>query len=584
MLGNIIEIDDNLIKVKMNFDINSQSSLMNLNVIFVDGNSRFVGEIIGIKNDNMIITLLGEIVGETFFLSTLKKPSFKATPRLIKAEELGYLYGGNEMQNEKFYIGRSALYSNYKLYAGLNSLFSNHFAILGNTGSGKSFTVARLIQNLFTNPKFPNKSNIFIFDAYGEYNHAFEEFNKIVPSFRYKKYTTATEYPDGDILKIPLCLLDVDDLAILLGATTASQIPIIEKALRFARMFANNDDNVVKYKNSLLARAILDIILSGGNPNHIRDQVIALLESMHTDELNLETPISQPGYVRNIKQCLYVDNNGKSQDIEAVVNFLNNYLIDIDYSSFGTEVYYNLKDLLDAFDFALISEGILKSDKVYDETNVLRVRLRSILDSDKCKYFEYDNYTTKAAYVKNLLTNKDGTKAQVVNFNISYVDDRFAKAITKIISKILYNVSVDMKERGSLPFHIVIEEAHRYVQNDADEDILGYNIFNRIAKEGRKYGILLILISQRPYELSTTTISQCANFFVLKLLHPDDIEYVKKIVPNVNNEVVKRLKSLNPGSLIAFGNAFKVPTVIDMDKPNPEPLSKNVEVTKVWYE
>ena len=88
MLGNIIEIDDNLIKVKMNFDINSQSSLMNLNVIFVDGNSRFVGEIIGIKNDNMIITLLGEIVGETFFLSTLKKPSFKATPRLIKAEDV----------------------------------------------------------------------------------------------------------------------------------------------------------------------------------------------------------------------------------------------------------------------------------------------------------------------------------------------------------------------------------------------------------------------------------------------------------------------------------------------------------------
>ncbi len=584
MLGKIISIDDTLISIKIAFDISTQSNLMNLHVIFVDDKFQFIGEIVTIKDDIIGVQLLGEIENGSFLPSTLRKPSFKANPRLIKLEELSYIYGDSSLQDEKLYIGKSPLYNNYKIYANTNNLLSNHLVILGNTGSGKSYAVARIIQNIFTNPKFPNRSNIFIFDAYGEYNHAFNEFNKLIPSFKYKKYTTETKYPEGDILNIPLCLLDVDDLAILLGATSASQIPIIEKALMFAKIFANNDVDVIKYKNSLLARAILDIILSGGNPNHIRDQVIALLESMHTEELNLETEIRQPGYIRNIKQCLYVDATGKSQDVEAVVGFLNEYLIEIDYKKFSKDVYFTLNQLADAFDFALVSEGILNSDKVYDDANVLRVRLRGIIDTDKSEYFKYDNYITKEAYVKKMLTNNDGTKAQLINFNISYVDDRFAKAITKIISKILFNVSVSMKERGTLPFHIIIEEAHRYVQNDSDEDILGYNIFNRIAKEGRKYGTLLILISQRPGELSTTTISQCSNFLILRLLHPDDLEYVGKMVPSINQESLKQLKSLNPGSLIAFGNSFKIPTIINMDKPNPEPLSQNVNVAKVWYE
>lgn len=141
-----------------------------------------------------------------------------------------------------------------------------------------------------------------------------------------------------------------------------------------------------------------------------------------------------------------------------------------------------------------------------------------------------------------------------------------------------------MKERGSLPFHIVIEEAHRYVQNDNDEVILGYNIFNRIAKEGRKYGTILILVSQRPSELSTTVMSQCTNFLVMRTQHPHDYDYIEKMLPIVNIEIIKRLKSLNPGSLIAFGNAFKIPAIINVDLPNPTPYSENVKLNNVWYD
>ena len=113
--------------------------------------------------------------------------------------------------------------------------------------------------------------------------------------------------------------------------------------------------------------------------------------------------------------------------------------------------------------------------------------------------------------------------------------------------------------------------------------MLGYNIFERITKEGRKYGVLLGLISQRPSELSETTLSQCSNFLIFKMLHPRDIDYIKEIVPNITNEIVKRLKILQPGNCIAFGNAFKVPVIVKFDMPNPAPSSESCDVSNIWF-
>ena len=140
-----------------------------------------------------------------------------------------------------------------------------------------------------------------------------------------------------------------------------------------------------------------------------------------------------------------------------------------------------------------------------------------------------------------------------------------------------------IKPRGSRAFHIIIEEAHRYVQHDSDIELLGYNIFERIAKEGRKYGSFLVLITQRPSELSDTCVSQAMNFVLLRTLHPVDLKYIKEMVPNVSNEIVLQLKNLKPGNCIAFGSAFKVPTPMYVDLPNPRPLSNNVDLEKVWY-
>ena len=139
-----------------------------------------------------------------------------------------------------------------------------------------------------------------------------------------------------------------------------------------------------------------------------------------------------------------------------------------------------------------------------------------------------------------------------------------------------------LKMRASIPFHIFLEESHRYVQNDSDRDLIGYNIFERIAKEGRKYGLMLNLISQRPVEISETVISQCSNFFIFKMNHPRDIEYIKQMLPNISADIVEKQKSLQPGTCVAFGKAFKIPMIIHFDKPNPEPQSSNCDVISTW--
>ena len=328
----------------------------------------------------------------------------------------------------------------------------------------------------------------------------------------------------------------------------------------------------------------MDILKSGKDSIKIRDQITAVLSTFNTELLNLESKIIQPGYVRTLKQCIYVDNNGKMQEMELVVNFISTFIVEgLELNAPRGDVMYDLKDLENALDFALISEGILKSDKVFDYANILSVRLHSLANSSYQEYFKYDKMVNRGSYISDLLTTKEGKKVQLIDFNINYVDDRMAKAITKIISKILFDYSVNNDIRGKTPFHIIIEEAHRYVQNDKDAELLGYNIFDRITKEGRKYGILLGLITQRPSELSDTSISQCSNFIILRTLHPKDLQYIKEMVPNVSDEILAILKTLQPGCAIAFGSAFKVPVSLKMERPNPEPYSSNSDVAKIWY-
>ena len=586
MLGMIVGIEEDTVLLKLSIDLNGYQSLMNMHVIMEDNSKMLVGEILDIKEGIAHIKLVGEIKNNKFVFGVIGKPSFGATVKLISKEKIPMIISVPEYEEKRdLYIGQSPIYQGVKIGFNINSFFSNHFAILGSTGSGKSWGVAKLIQSIFEKEStVAYRASIFVFDAYGEYHNAFQNINTKAKEVSFKSYTTNTKVSNQEILKIPLWLLSVDDIALLLNAESNTQIPIIEKALKLVGIFAKEEDEVIKKKNDIIARAILDILASGKNSSQIRDQIFSVLSTYNTKDLNLETEIYQPGYVRTLKQCLIIDASGKIREMELLTNFMqtfidDNYDLNIPDGSFK----FGLKDLANAMDFALISEGSLNSDRIYDKNNVLRVRLHSLLDGDYAKYFEVDNFISKEDYIKDLLTASNGRKAQIINFNINYVDDRFAKTITKIYSKLLFDYAKNLDARASIPFHIVLEEAHRYVQNDSDINLLGYNIFDRITKEGRKYGVLLGLISQRPSDLSETSISQCGNFLIYKMLHPKDVQYIKDMVPNITEETMKKIKLLQPGNCMAFGNAFKVPVLVNMDIPNPTPTSSSCDISKNWF-
>lgn len=585
MIGSIIEIVDNRVLIKLAIDINKQPNLIGLHVVFEDTQKHIVGEIVNVSQTEMTAVVVGELTPTSFIPGASKRPSFKSNIRLVNLNELGFILGSQETTAGQTNFGTSNVYDGYKINVDINDFFSNHFSVLGNSGSGKSCTVASILQKLMIGSTVPSHANFFFFDAFGEYNNAFAGLHKINPAFNYKYYTTNTRSTDGDILRIPVWLLDVDDLALLLDANTPSQLPIIEKTLDLVPILSGSSENVIKRKNDIIARAVQDILLSGDESTKIRDQVTAVLTKFNTPDLNLNSQIVQPGYVRTLKQCLFIDKTGKMQEMELVVEFIRGYILDIEEEVRVEDLnpFYTLADLEMAMEFALINEGILKSSKVFDYANILSVRLHTLVNSEYKEFFSYPNYITMDEYVNSLLIANDGSKCQIVNFNINYVDDRTAKVITKIVSRMLFNVASNTIPRGSRAFHIIIEEAHRYVIKDNDVDLLGYNIFERITKEGRKYGIFLGLITQRPSELSDTCISQCTNFVILRTLHPKDLDYIKNMVPNISMEIVQQLKNLKPGNCIAFGNAFKVPVSMYIDLPNPRPMSNNVDIVGVWF-
>ena len=581
MFGKIVYISNTLAHIEINSDT-PLSNMMNLHIVFEDGNRKILGEVEDIDDKLLKVHFLGEIVGDKFIAGLIMKPSLDSKIRIITKEELNTIVGVENSSN--MFLGYSPLYDNCKIYVDINDLFSNHMAVFGNTGSGKSYGVARLLQNVFENPNLaPIRSNFFIFDAYGEYHNAFSKIGEKNPNFNFKYYTTNLHDTEGSTLKIPLWLLGVDDIALLLGADSHSQLPIIERMLKLVSIFSESSEKANQYKNHLIAKAIMTILYTNQTSTAKRNDIFSILASCSTDKFNIEAPVQGIGYVRKFRECFVIDRDGEFTENILVTEYISSFINDeLETYEPSKANYYTLNDLEKALEFTLISEGLLRNDKMYNEAITLKVRLHSIAISSNAIYFSYPSYISLENYISSLVACPNGRKAQIVNFNLEDIDDSIAKVITKIYTRMLFDFTKKLKVRASIPFHIFLEEAHRYVQNDTDSYLIGYNIFERVAKEGRKYGLIFNLISQRPVEISETVISQCTNFLIFKMNHPRDLDYIKKMLPNINAEIVEKQKSLQPGTCVAFGKAFKVPLIVRMELPNPEPHSSNCDVLNRW--
>lgn len=583
MFDKIVYISNEGANVKIKDGENLSTNIMNMHLVFEDDKKKILGEVDDIDDNVVKAHFLGELLPDRFIGGVIRKPDLNAKVRIITPEEMKLIVGDEKPSTMT--LGASPLYDSCPIKVDINELFSNHMAIFGNSGSGKSCGVSRLIQNVFQTSGFiPFRSNFFIFDSSGEYRNAFQDINKINPNYNYKFYTTNYHEPNTEQLKVPLWLLTVDDLALLLSVTNHSQLPIIERMHKLVRIFNQGDVNATEYKNHIIAKAIMTVLYSNETSTSKRNDIFSIIGSCSTEQFNLEAELPGIGYTRKFRDCFLIDSEGNFTESVLLTKYVSEFIKpELDNFEPAKVVYYTLEDLEKALNFTLISEGWLRNENTYGDAVTIRVRLHSLITGDYAKFFACRTFMSEQQFIASLIMMPDGKhKAQIVNFNLDDVDDSFAKTITKIFCRILFDFTKSLKDRGSLPFNILLEEAHRYIQNDTDTFILGYNIFDRIAKEGRKYGLIMSLISQRPVEISDTVISQCSNFLIFKMNHPRDLDYIKKMVPNISEEIVEKQKTLQPGTCMAFGSAFRIPMIVRMEMPNPQPYSANADVFKQW--
>lgn len=581
MFDRITYISNQSANIKLKENVEVKTNLMNLHLVFEDESKKILGEVDDVDGETVRARFLGEISGNRLIGGTIRKPTLDAKIRVIDKSEIPLITGRDEPGFMK--LGLNPFYDDFPVYLDVNNFFSNHFAIFGNTGSGKSCGVSRLFQNMFHDERLnPYKANILIFDASGEYYNAFSNLNQISSGYNYRYISTNETEGLGEPLRLPVYMLNKDDLALLLQCTSHSQLPIIERMLKLALVFSQNDMDSNAYKNHLIAKAIMNILFTNETAPNKRNEIFSILASCSTNEFNMESPVQGIGYVRKFRECFLIDNSGNFTESVLLTEYVNSFIKD-EYDDFEPSkgVFYTLDTLEKALNFTLISEGWLRNEQTYGDSVTLRVRLHTLIVSENAKYFDVPDYISVESYLSSLLIN-NGKKYQIVNINLNDIDDDFAKVLTKIYSRLIFDFCKGLKQRGSIPFHIILEEAHRYIQEDRDRFLFGYNIFERIAKEGRKYGVIMGLISQRPVEISDTVISQCTNILIFKINHPVDVEYIRKMVPNITEEIIEKQKSLQPGTCLGFGLGFRVPIVVKMEMPNPSPLSGNCDVVRIW--
>ena len=627
VIGRIISINHNNVTAELTQNLGSYITLYD-GIRFVgeigsyvaidDLNRRIIAEIVSVdeKNDMaaekfnkaecrryLKINLLGEISNSIFNFGVTKMPPVFSEIKIISESDLKLMLdinenditdGSGKTKLTVLPIGSSVMFPEYQVKVKLNEFFGFHFAVFGNTGSGKSNTIANIIQRIFSKENYSARGAKFIvFDSNGEYESAFKSVNKTNSQINARFLSTS--YDAENRLTIPVWALSVDDWAILLHASEKTQVPIISRALDIIKVFDSSEDGdtAKKVRNHIVASVIKDVLSSSENPTTQSAKILMILNKFHTEEIKLETviPANREADVNNVggRNATPVQlsistalslSYAKMYAPVSLMEYCNGFILPNinDLIENKPIVPYSLKRFTEAVEFAVLYEGSISSTRIYEYTSTLVTRLKHLSESEQGSFFDKTEFTTIEEYIKSIIG-----ESQLLNIDISSLDDTATEVVTKVFCKMLFDYMRSLKPRNTMPINLILEEAHRFVRSDMDYGVLGYNIFERIAKEGRKFGLLMGISSQRPSELSKTVVSQCSNFIIHKIQNPDDIQYVSRMVPYINQGIVDRITYLRRGHALVFGTAINLPTLTAFDKANPTPNSGNANIVEKWY-
>lgn len=396
-------------------------------------------------------------------------------------------------------LGRLSQRDDLPVFFDPNLLFNRHLAVLGQSGSGKSWAVSSLLQR--TVALLP-RAHIVLLDLHGEYG-----WRDAAGRFHSAFAGEVVRHVDARSLEIPYWLLTYAELVDLLVDRTdrnaSLQISFMREVLYALRKKANPDLGI--------------------------------------DRLSVDSPV-----YFSLKDMYLHFKQANEQQFD-----------------FGK----NKGPLFGAFDEFLVRFQAMYNDARYDF--LFRPRRR-----------------TRSSDLEALLRDFIGLgepRRQITVIDLSPVPHDVRPTVSSQIGRLAFEFNYWNPQRREFPILLVCEEAHQYIPREADAQHAGSRrAMERIAKEGRKYGVGLCVVSQRPTELSETVLSQCSNFICLRTTNPDDQAYIRRLMPAGEQDLADVLTTLRLGEALAVGEAVPVPTRFRVHPPAPAPASGDVPVAESW--
>ncbi|MFN3321555.1 MAG: ATP-binding protein [Allorhizobium sp.] len=484
-------------------------------------------------------------------------------------------------------IGKSVVFEDYDVKVRLNEFFGGHVAVLGNTGSGKSCTVASVLQSLFDKPDehHARGATFIVFDVNGEYHEA------LAPLAKDGGIGVHRVTLDGTTagFRMPHWFLEMAEWELLLQASERTQLPVLRTALGLTSLFHANTPDALALREHFVATCIIECFrgADGDSPVSKFQRVVSLLQKYPTNDLNMAllnrfSPNFQYGNFSGNNQSAFLDEVRKKLLKDAPLPAYN-------------RTPFSFDELHECLDFAILYEEAHGNRQIRDYCSSMVTRLRSLQERTEYAFLRHEGADVGAA-VSDLefLTNIVGLERavgeaftkrnQVIIIDLNSVEDEIVELVSAVIARMLFRFLRHSEPRNRFPIHLLLEEAHRYIASTPSRfSIDATKIFERIAKEGRKYGMFVLLASQRPSELSKTVLSQCSNFLVHRIQNPDDLSQIRQMTPFISDSVLKRLPSLPRQHALVFGTSVNLPTTFKVREASPRPRSDDTAVVDLWF-
>ena len=485
-------------------------------------------------------------------------------------------------------IGRSVVFEGYDVKVRIDDFFGGHTAVLGNTGSGKSCTVASVLQSLFekADEHHARGATFLVFDVNGEYTQSLSPLANSVGIGVDRVILDGTA--EEGRFRLPHWFLEQSEWELLLQASERTQIPVLRTALGLTGLFGRNSPKSLGIKEHFIATCIIECFrgADGDSPVAKFQRVVSLLQKYPTEDLN--TDLLQE-YGAN-----YQYGNFTGGNLEPFLDKVRAKLReDVELPSYdGTP--FTFDDLEECLDFAILYEEAHGNRQIRDYCSQMLTRFKSLKERQEYAFLRYDIEPEKpgpsqSAFLMGLLglISIDGRlvkRNQIVIVDMNAVEDEVVELVASVLARMAFRLLRQAEPRNHFPVHLLLEEAHRYIaQTPSRYAIDASRIYERIAKEGRKYGLFLLAASQRPNELSKTVLSQCSNFVIHRIQNPDDLFQIRQMTPFISEAVLKRLPSLPKQHALVFGTSVNLPTTFRVRDAIPLPRSDDAKIRNLWF-